>query len=282
MIPGIDVSHHQGRIDWARVRAAGIRFAFAKATEGDGREGYGRKAYVDPTYYRNREGAARHGIIVGSFHFCRRSKDPDYRVDALREATHLTDTIGEVLDGELPPSMDLEWDKRTRGKRWTPSETVQWGSDFLDYTAKAVARTPIVYGGKSFWRFKMGRSLALARYPLWLAQPRGLTPVHMKDLEARKKLKINRPIEGWHPPHFWQHSHRGRVDGIKGPVDLNWFMGSSYALEDMAKKPCDVVPIRPGADVRPPPRIETPDDPLSAQFWVWARELFSTKPRRSA
>ncbi|HSL14751.1 MAG TPA: GH25 family lysozyme, partial [Actinomycetota bacterium] len=48
-LPGIDVSHWQGTIDWTQVAASGVRFAIAKAT--DGREG------VDPQYLTNKAGA---------------------------------------------------------------------------------------------------------------------------------------------------------------------------------------------------------------------------------
>jgi GH25 family lysozyme M1 (1,4-beta-N-acetylmuramidase) len=62
-LPGIDVSHHQGAIDWSQVAGAGTRFAFAKATEG--------RSYVDPTYATNKAGAALSGVVFGAYHFAR-------------------------------------------------------------------------------------------------------------------------------------------------------------------------------------------------------------------
>ncbi|HEY7598654.1 MAG TPA: glycoside hydrolase family 25 protein, partial [Candidatus Limnocylindrales bacterium] len=78
---GIDVSHWQGKIIWRDVRAAGVDFAFAKATEGQG--------YVDPQYARNRKRAGANGIAFSAYHFAR----PDRTTkDAVREADHFIRT----------------------------------------------------------------------------------------------------------------------------------------------------------------------------------------------
>ena len=59
---GIDISSHQGFIDWAKVSSdKNIRFVYIKATEG--------ATYQSSHYRRNVEGARRHGILVGSYHY---------------------------------------------------------------------------------------------------------------------------------------------------------------------------------------------------------------------
>jgi len=60
MIPGIDVSHYQGTIDWAKVKAAGIRFAYIKASQA--------ADFVDPQLKANYAGAAAAGIPIGLYH----------------------------------------------------------------------------------------------------------------------------------------------------------------------------------------------------------------------
>jgi len=60
MIPGIDVSHYQGEIDWAKVKAAGIRFAYLKATQG--------ATFIDPMLKANYAGAKAQGIPIGLYH----------------------------------------------------------------------------------------------------------------------------------------------------------------------------------------------------------------------
>ena len=60
---GIDVSHWQGAIDWAKVRAAGIQFAIIKAGGSDA--GF----YTDPRWEENYRGAKANGIAVGAYYF---------------------------------------------------------------------------------------------------------------------------------------------------------------------------------------------------------------------
>ncbi len=62
-IPGIDVSRHQGLINWTSVKNSGVQFAFAKATEG--------VDFVDIRYHTNMQGARAAGVYIGPYHFCR-------------------------------------------------------------------------------------------------------------------------------------------------------------------------------------------------------------------
>ena len=57
----IDVSHHNGAIDWPAVASAGIALAFIKATQG--------VAFVDPAFERNRSGAIKAGVLAVPYHF---------------------------------------------------------------------------------------------------------------------------------------------------------------------------------------------------------------------
>ncbi|MGZ8605402.1 MAG: glycoside hydrolase family 25 protein, partial [Actinomycetota bacterium] len=95
-LPGIDVSHHQDTIDWARVAASGQRFAIAKATEG--------QTFVDPMYAINQLGAESNGIAFGAYHFAK----PDGTAnDAQLEADHFVDTA-LLQPGNLIPVLDIE------------------------------------------------------------------------------------------------------------------------------------------------------------------------------
>src|SRR5260370_17321294 len=76
----IDVSHHNGAIDWPAVaaptdqvrglKAHGIVLAFIKATQGTG--------FVDPAFQRNRDATAKAGILPVPYHFIAPS-DPDHQ-----------------------------------------------------------------------------------------------------------------------------------------------------------------------------------------------------------
>ena len=60
---GIDVSKHQGTIDWAKVKAAGVQFAMLRA-------GYGRyDNQKDEQFEANYKGATAAGIPVGAYHY---------------------------------------------------------------------------------------------------------------------------------------------------------------------------------------------------------------------
>src|SRR6266542_2456790 len=58
---GIDVSNHQGVINWTSVGAAGAKFSYAKATEG--------VRFVDGYFDANNQGARTNGLFAGAYHF---------------------------------------------------------------------------------------------------------------------------------------------------------------------------------------------------------------------
>jgi hypothetical protein len=60
-VAGLDVSSHQGAVNWSRVRARGARFAYAKASEGT--------YYTNPYFARQYEGSHHAGLIRGAYHF---------------------------------------------------------------------------------------------------------------------------------------------------------------------------------------------------------------------
>ncbi len=95
-LPGIDVSNHQGAIDWSLVAASGTRFAFAKATEG--------RTFIDPMYATNKAGAALGGVVFGAYHFAR---PDDTANDAVIEADHFVD-VAQLAPGNLLPVLDIE------------------------------------------------------------------------------------------------------------------------------------------------------------------------------
>ena len=61
MIKGVDVSEHNGNIDWQALKDAGIEFAIC-------RTGYGKNG-VDPSFQRNVEGARAVGMKCGAYHY---------------------------------------------------------------------------------------------------------------------------------------------------------------------------------------------------------------------
>lgn len=203
---GIDVSRHQGLIDWTTVAGSGrVDFAYIKATEG--------RDYVDPHFRRNREKARKTGITTGAYHFF------SLHNPGLPQAEHFLRTVMPVID-ELPPAVDLEFEANGRkppGKAALLRELAAF-----DRTIRATyGNPPVYYLNEDFLRFYFtGRDLD---NPLWI---RGIyhQPAVMKK-------------RGWA---FWQYSDFGRVPGIRERVDLNVFRGSRKDLEEFcgAAKHC--------------------------------------------
>ena len=93
-VQGVDVSHHQGNIDWTLLETEGIDFAYIKATEGGD--------WVDPNFPRNWRGAERVGIARGAYHYF-----STCRPGAL-QAENFLETAGMSADA-LPAALDLEY-----------------------------------------------------------------------------------------------------------------------------------------------------------------------------
>ncbi len=203
MIPGIDVSHWQGEIDWSKLVQAGVKFAFIKATEFPLNR---VTVYIDDKLKTNIAGAAQNGILWGAYHFFRTHIDP------IIQARVFCETVSAFSC--LPPVLDLE----VAGSKGTKlNEKVLY---FLQEVERITNRRPIIYTSGGFWRsymlYNRRNDADWARvYPLWLAQYTTTWPT------------IIYPWAGWD---FWQYSDKGRLPGIKAAVDLNWYIGSYEEL----------------------------------------------------
>jgi GH25 family lysozyme M1 (1,4-beta-N-acetylmuramidase) len=225
---GIDVSRwqHGTSIDWAKVRADGVTFAFIKATEGTG--------YVNEYFDGDWAGTKRNGIYRGAYHFARPSVG-----SAARQARYFVQHAGTFGDpGDLPPVLDLESDGGlgvTALKRWTRT--------WLTTVRELTGRTPIIYTGPYFWKSQMGNTGAFTSYPLWIAHYETSSP----DVPG-----------GWPRWTFWQRSQTGRVDGISGAVDINRFNGTRQQLAALAQaKLPDGGTTDPGTGTTPDPVPDT-------------------------
>ena len=119
----IDVSHHNGEIDWSSVKAAGIELAFLKATQGDD--------YVDPRYAENRQGAVAAGLMTVAYHFLTAA-------DPVAQHRHFVDMTGGqgavMVDWEIDPEPDQR----------PPLATMEQFCRLMKATA---SRDPLAYHG---------------------------------------------------------------------------------------------------------------------------------------
>lgn len=228
-IKGIDISMHQGKINWRKIPDR-IRFAFAKATEG--------QDYVDPRYYRNRRAAGRQRIKFGAYHFARPSGRGRRAVrrDASREARDFV-RAADLRGRHMLPVLDLEVSDGL-GERALKRWTRRW----LEEVRERVGVKGMIYTSPFFWRTEMGNTQWFAEHgyrALWIAHWETRRP----DIPAG-----NWDGEGWT---FWQYTSCGRVRGIDGCVDKNKYRYRSLGRVTIRRN-------HPSRDARKPKLIDLP------------------------
>jgi len=190
-IRGIDVSHHQGRIDWRRVAADDVAFAIIKATEGG--------THVDTQFATNLREARAAGLAVGAYHFftfCRPGAD------------QARNFIAVVPRGEplLPPVVDIEFGGNCP-QRPSPEQLNAELASFLGPVETAFGKQAIFYLTDEAAEAYSGSILTRRR---WV-----------------RSLAVKPSEDDWI---YWQYHNMGRVDGIEGDVDLNVLKGSRETL----------------------------------------------------
>jgi len=198
-VRGIDVSYFQETIAWRRVRQAGVQFAFIRVSDG--------MTVSDPRFAYNWAGAKRVGVLRGAYQYFRPDDSAVAQADLLIAAIRLD-------PGELPPVIDVELDG---GK--PPAQLAARVRAWVERVRDQLRVEPIVYTGPDFWRERAGGA-DLTRQPLWVAHYTQRCPA------------VPSPWTRWT---FWQHTDRGAVPGIDGPVDLNLFAGDYLELEELAR-----------------------------------------------
>ena len=200
-IHGIDISHHQGKIDWQKLKDKGlidgypIRFVMIKATEGASR--------IDANFRSNFHNAREYGFTRGAYHFY--SVHSPAKAQAEFFIRHV-----KLENGDLPPVLDVEH----KPKNQTDEEFRESIQLWLNMVEFHYGVKPIIY---TYYKFKT-RYLdddVFDQYPYWIAH------YYVEKVEYQGEWK------------FWQHTDAGRLPGIKGDVDFNIYNGSFYDLRKM-------------------------------------------------
>ena len=200
-IHGIDISHHQGKIDWQELKDHGmidefpVRFVMIKATEG--------ATKVDENFEDNFYQAREYGFTRGAYHF--------YSVhsSAKAQAAFFMRKV-KLENGDLPPVLDVEHKPKNQTDDEFKQSILQW----LEIIETYYGVKPIIY---TYYKFKMQylSDPVFDDYPYWIAH------YYVDQVEYEGKWK------------FWQHTDVGRLPGIKGNVDFNIYNGSMYDLRKM-------------------------------------------------
>ncbi len=201
-VHGIDVSHHQGIINWELLRNQAtisdqpLAFAFIKATEGSD--------MVDSRFRQNFAAARQYGIVRGAYHFYRTS------TPAKQQAEHFIRQV-QLEEGDLPPVLDVE----VKPAEVSIEDFRQGILEWLLRVEQHYKVKPILYTYHSFHQQYMRDSI-FNLYPYWIAH-------YYVD-----SVRYNGP---WA---FWQYSDKGELPGIKEHVDLNIFRGTYEELQQLA------------------------------------------------
>lgn len=193
-ILGIDISHHNGRIDWDKVKASGVSFAYIKVSEGT--------THLNRRFTHNYQQAKEARLKCGMYHFF------SYNKSGKEQALYFLENL-TFEDGDLPPAVDIEYSKSS-DRKTDPKIVQQRKKDIVSFDSviyDALGVHPIIYTNAECYRDLIKGTLPDAS-DLWIC-----------DI-IHEKPTINRP---WS---LWQYKHDGKISGIKGNVDLNIFNGN--------------------------------------------------------
>lgn len=191
---GVDVSTHQGEIDWKAVKEAGISFAMIRL----GFRGYGNgKLVVDEFFEKNLINAQTAGIECGVYFYSQAVNAEE----ALEEANFVL----EQLDGRklsLPIVFDLENPPSDEARTYSVDgeQATQHALAFCEKIQEAGHQAMVYMNGH--WASEMYDLEQLSDYPIWYAA-----------YSAFPELSAGLTM--------WQYTNQGLVDGVVGDVDLN-------------------------------------------------------------
>lgn len=195
---GIDISHHQGRIDWKELRRNNpketpVSFIYMKATEGSD--------HKDRRFDANWSGAKKHGFTCGAYHYF------SLHSTGLAQANWFIKNV-KLEKGDLPPMVDVE--EKPENKKLFMQEL----KIFIAKIEEHYGVKPIIYSGKKY-KARYLDDKYFDRYPTWIAH------YYVDSLEVEQNWTI------------WQCSDKGELPGINHKVDINIFNGELPKLESL-------------------------------------------------
>jgi GH25 family lysozyme M1 (1,4-beta-N-acetylmuramidase) len=194
-IPGIDVSSHQGTIDWPKVKAAGIEFAFIRV----GYRGYDTGTlHADQMALTNLHQAKAAGLKIGAYFFSQALNE----TEAVEEASFALAML-EGITLDLPLVYDWEYvSESARTGAMKPDTLLACVEAFCAQVEQA-GFSPMVYFNRELSSTLLDL-IQVSRYPFWLA-------MYTDQMDFPYKVD------------FWQYSDKGNVPGIDGDVDLDLY-----------------------------------------------------------
>lgn len=199
-IGGIDVSHHNGVIDWAKVaRDRRVTFCYIKATESS--------SFIDSRYAYNIREARRHGVKVGAYHFFSPTASPVVQMQNMFATVKLSEQ-------DLIPIVDVEAVKR----KTDLNAFRQRLKTFLNGVERHYGIRPLIYTGENFYNNILAGHFT--EYKFMIAKYREPEP----RIDDRNTEVI-----------LWQFTSTGSIDGIRGNCDQSIFL-KDYNIKDILIK----------------------------------------------
>lgn len=205
VVYGIDVSGHQGNVDWNHWWNQGKRFAYVKATESTG--------YRNPYFAQQYNGSYNVGMIRGAYHFAL----PDRSDGAAQADFFASNGGGWSRDGKtLPGAVDLEYNPYgDTCYGLSQADMGAWVRAFSDRMVERTGRYPTIYTSTSWWNRCVGEADRFGgTSPLWVA--------HYADA-------LGALPHGWDYQTIWQWQAAGLFPG-----DQNLFNGNDEQLLSVA------------------------------------------------
>ena len=206
-LKGIDVSSHNGKIDWKKVKEAGVQFAILRCHQRFGAEA---------TFEDNYAGCRQNRIPVGAYKY-------SYALTEAQAKTEAEDVL-EALEGkqlDLPVFYDLE---ESTQYALGPTRVEKIAKAFRDAVARKGYRVGIYCN--SSWYYGL-LTPALKEYDCWIAS----VPYEWDDDgTAQPRLKPTAGVA-------WQYSWQGSVPGINGKVDMDLLYKEYVSVSDTVSEP---------------------------------------------
>lgn len=200
-IKGIDVSHYQGTIDWAKVKAAGYEFAMIKATFG-----WDNDKQIDSQMHNNAKGCEANGVSFGFYHYSYAECPEDAKKEALFFLKHVAGyktTMPVAFDFEEAFQIGGKDSKGVPHTGYTPEKQLAIIDAFLGEIEKAGYFGMLYMSKSALQRLYDYAPDRIGKYAVWVAH------VDVAVTSYTGKYGI------------WQYSWKGSVSGITVPVDMN-------------------------------------------------------------
>jgi lysozyme len=204
---GLDVSKFQSHVDWTKVKAAGMKFVFARAS-------YGINAQTEPTLRSHWQGAKAAGLIRGAYHFF--VPGDDVGAQAALFLSQLRSAIAPSESAYLPAVIDVEMQPGSVSIANYVAGVKAWIAA-VEADRLFAGRKTIIYTTANFWA-TLGNPTGFSDRPLWVADYSQDPP---------------RLPRGWTSYAFFQKAQDGTVNGIAGKIDIDFFNGDLDVLTAM-------------------------------------------------